>query len=112
MSSTCWSFASNSQIESELLRKGKKTVDLSEMFIARHSYLRKINEHLRLKGTNFFTPGGQFHDVMWVIKNYGMMPESAYSGKVSGEINHNHSGLDTVVQEFVKKLLSVYQPPV
>jgi len=106
MSSTCWSFASNSQIESELLRKGKKAVDLSEMFIARYSYLRKINQHLKLKGTNFFTPGGQFHDVMWVIKNYGMMPESAYSGKVKGVINHNHTDLDTVVKQFVEKLLA------
>jgi bleomycin hydrolase len=106
MSSTCWSFASNSQIESELLRKGKKPVDLSEMFVARYSYLRKINQHLKLKGTNFFTPGGQYHDVMWVIKNYGMMPESAYSGKVNGEINHNHTDLDTVVKQFVNKLLA------
>ncbi len=105
MSSTCWSFASNSQIESELLRKGKKPVDLSEMFIARYSYLRKINQHLKLKGTNFFTPGGQYHDVMWVIKNYGMVPESAYTGRVNGESNHDHTNLDTVVKRFVTKLL-------
>ncbi len=106
MSSTCWSFASTSQIESELLRKGKKPIDLSEMFIARHSYLRKISQHLKLKGTNFFTPGGQFHDVMWVVKNYGMMPESAYTGRVNGESNHNHFNLDTVVKEFVYRLLA------
>jgi bleomycin hydrolase len=105
MSSTCWSFASNSQIESELMRNGKKPVDLSEMFIARYSYLRKIYQHLKLKGTNFFTPGGQFHDVMWVVKNYGMMPESAYSGKANGESNHNHTNLDTIAQRFVNKLL-------
>jgi bleomycin hydrolase len=106
MSSTCWSFASNSQIESEILRNGKKTVDLSEMFIARYSYIRKIYQHLKLKGTNFFTPGGQFHDVMWVVKNYGMMPETAYNGKVNGEINHNHENLDTVIKQYVEKLVS------
>lgn len=106
MSSTCWSFASNSQIESELMHKGKKPVDLSEMFIARYSYLRKIYQHLKLKGTNFFTPGGQFHDVMWVIKNYGMMPESAYSGKVNGQVYHNHTDLDTMIKQVVEKLLA------
>jgi bleomycin hydrolase len=106
MSSTCWSFASNSQIESELLRQGKKPVDLSEMFIARYSYIRKIYQHLKLKGTNFFTPGGQFHDVMWVIKNYGMMPESAYSGKIKGTVSHDHTDLDTIVKQFVNKLLN------
>lgn len=105
MSSTCWSFASNSQIESELLRKGKKNIDLSEMFVARYSYVRKIYQHLKLKGSNFFTPGGQFHDVMWVIKNYGMMPESAYDGKVNGEFNHNHELLDTAIKQYVDKLL-------
>ena len=105
MSSTCWSFASNSQIESELLRKGKKPVDLSEMFIARHSYIRKIYQYLKLKGKNFFTPGGQYHDVMWVIKNYGMMPESAYSGKARGELNHDHTDLDTVMKRFADKLV-------
>jgi bleomycin hydrolase len=106
MSSTCWSFASNSQIESEIMRNGKKGFDLSEMYIARHSWLRKINQHLRLKGTNFLTAGGQFHDVMWVIKNFGMMPESAYSGKVNDETTHNHNELDTMVNRFVQKLLA------
>jgi bleomycin hydrolase len=110
MSSTCWSFASNSQIESELLREGKKPIDLSEMFIARYSYLRKIYQHLKLKGSNFFTPGGQFHDVMWVVKNYGMMPESAYNGKARGELNHDHSDLDTVIKRYADKLLRQGKP--
>ena len=30
---TCWSFATTSFIESELLRMGKPSVDLSEMFL-------------------------------------------------------------------------------
>jgi len=105
MSSTCWSFASNSQIESELLRRGKKPFDLSEMFIARYSYIHKIYQHLKLKGTSFFTPGGQFHDVIWVIKNYGMMPESAYNGRGRGEKNHDHSELDTIIRRYTIKLL-------
>jgi bleomycin hydrolase len=32
-SSTCWSYASLSFIESELMRKGKPATDLSEMFV-------------------------------------------------------------------------------
>jgi len=102
ISSTCWSFSSISLLESELLKKGKGEVDLSEMFIARYSMKRKIHRHLKLKGGNFFTPGGQFHDAVWVIKNFGMMPEEAYSGKGQGELNHNHADLDTVFSWFVK----------
>jgi bleomycin hydrolase len=106
MSSTCWSFSSNSFLESELMKMGRGKFDLSEMFVARYSMLRKIRRHLLLKGQNFFTPGGQFHDVMWVIKNYGIVPESVYSGKVHGEFNHNHSEMDTIITRYVKDMLS------
>jgi bleomycin hydrolase len=105
MSSTCWSFSSNSLLESELIKKGKGLNDLSEMFVARYSMLRKIQRHLKLKGQNFFTPGGQFHDAVWVMKNYGMMPEEMYSGKGRGEKNHDHSNMDTALSFFVKECL-------
>ena len=102
MSSTCWSFSSTSLLESELMKMGKGKVDLSEMFIARHSMVRKIERHLKLKGENFFTPGGQFHDVVWVIKNFGAVPEEAYNGKGRGEQQHNHAEMDTALSQVVK----------
>jgi bleomycin hydrolase len=105
-SSTCWSFASNSFLESELKRLGHDVPDLSEMFVARYSYLRKIETHIRLKGGNFFTPGGQFHDVLWVMKNYGMMPQTAYPGVNGTEGHYNHSELDTVIKQYVAYLLT------
>jgi bleomycin hydrolase len=106
ISSTCWSFSSNSFLESELMKMGRGNFDLSEMFVARYSMLRKIRRHLQLKGQNFFTPGGQFHDVMWVIKNYGIVPESAYPGKGRGENSHNHSEMDTVLSRYVKDMVT------
>jgi len=106
MSSTCWSFSANSFIESELIKMGKGKFDLSEMYVARYSMVRKIRRHLILHGQNFFTPGGQFHDVIWVIKNYGIVPESAYPGKGRGEKNHNHAELDTVLSRYVKKMVN------
>jgi bleomycin hydrolase len=102
MSSTCWSFASTSLLESELLRSGKGQEDISEMFVARYSMLRKIERHLAMKGGNFFTPGGQFHDVVWVMKNYGMVPEVIYNGKGRGEKSHDHSEMDTLLSHFVQ----------
>ncbi len=103
MSSTCWSFSSVSLLESELMKSGKGKADLSEMFIARYSLVRKIQRHLKLKGGNFFTPGGQFHDAVWVISNFGMVPEEAYNGKGRGEFYHNHTELDTVLSQAVKE---------
>jgi bleomycin hydrolase len=105
MSSTCWSFSSISILESEVIKKGKQPGDLSEMFVARYSYVRKIERHLATKGKNFFTPGGQFHDVVWVMKNYGMVPEQVYSGRVNGERSHDHTLLDTAMLHFVNDLL-------
>jgi bleomycin hydrolase len=102
MSATCWSFSSNSFLESELMKMGKGENDLSEMFVARYSMLRKIKRHLQLKGQNFFTPGGQFHDAAWVMKNYGMVPEEVYSGKGRGETRHDHAEMDTLLNYFVK----------
>lgn len=106
LSSTCWSFASLSFLESELIKKGNGVFDLSEMFIARYSLIRKIDRHLELKGSNYFTPGGQFHDVIWVIKNHGIVPESAYSGKLLEFFPHNHAKLDTLLGKFVKELVA------
>jgi bleomycin hydrolase len=106
MSSTCWSFSSNSFLESELMKLGKEKFDLSEMFVARYSMVRKIQRHLQLKGQNFFTPGGQFHDVIWVFRNYGIVPESVYPGKARGESYHNHAEMDTVFSHFVKDCVS------
>jgi bleomycin hydrolase len=106
MSSTCWSFSSMSLLESELIKKGKGANDLSEMFIARYSMLRKIERHLKLKGGNFFTPGGQFHDAVWVMKNYGLVPEEVFSGKGRGEFNHNHADMDTLLSHLVKECIA------
>ena len=105
MSSTCWSFSGNSFLESELMKMGRGNFDLSEMFVARYSMLRKIRRHLELKGQNFFTPGGQFHDVIWVLKNFGIVPESAYPGKGRGETNHNHSEMDTILSHYVNDMV-------
>jgi len=75
------------------------------MFIARYSYINKVRQFLAQKGKIFFTPGGQFHDVIRVARQYGMMPESAYTGRPRGEFNHDHSELDTLMIQYVNHLL-------
>ena len=67
-SSTCWSFATTSFIESELLRKGKGEFDLSEIFNTRFIYPLKVKMYILMQGNCFFTAGGQPHDVMNIVK--------------------------------------------
>lgn len=105
-SGTCWSFGTISFIESELLRMKKGEFDLSEMFIARHTYKQKAINHIRMLGHTFLTPGGQPHDVMNVIKIYGIVPESDYTGRTIGESLHNHNELDTLAKAMIKGLVS------
>ena len=108
MSSTCWSFASNSFLESELMRNSRHPVKLSEMFIARYSYINKVYQYLAQKGKVFFTPGGQFHDVLKVVRKYGMVPEEIYNGQVTHPVStiYNHDKLDTAMHMLVLKLLA------
>ncbi len=109
MSATCWSFASNSFLESELLLKTEEKINLSEMYVARFSYINKIYQYLALGGSTFFTPGGQFHDVLKVVKQHGIVPETAYTGKPNGELNHNQAKLDTLMHHFAQSLLKKRQ---
>ncbi len=103
---TCWSFATISFLESEVLRKtGIKDIDLSEMYIVRNVYNRKAKNFVRLHGLTNFSQGGQAHDVIDQIKLTGLVPEKIYSGKRIGEKRHNHGELATILTAFVKGII-------
>ena len=95
--STCWSFSSLSFFESEIIRLKNERHNLSEMFIARNAYLGKAENYLRMYGTFTFGPGGAFHDIPWVIKRYGIVPEEVYKGLNYGSTTHKHSEMEAVL---------------
>jgi bleomycin hydrolase len=97
-SGTCWSFSSLSFFESELIRMGKPKVNLSEMFIVRNAYMAKADKYVRMHGLINFGPGGAFHDVAYVIKNYGLVPQPAYIGLVNGDKEINHNEMDAMLK--------------
>lgn len=103
--STCWSFSSLSFLESELIRIGKGEFDLSEMFIVRYTYLGKTDKYVRMHGNSNLAGGGAFHDVLNVIREYGIVPEEVYSGKVIGEENHIHGEMDAVIKGYVDAVI-------
>lgn len=104
-SSTCWSFSGLAFFESELLRMGKPEVDLSEMFVVSHSYTDKADKYVRMNGTINFAAGGSFHDVLYVLKNYGIVPETAMTGLQYGTENHMHGELDDITSGLVKSVV-------
>ncbi len=98
---TCWSFATTSFVETELMRMGKGKHILSPMFNVRYAYMPKAENYIRYNGLTNFGIGGQAHDVMNIIKEYGFVPEEAYTGKKIEEEEHNHGEMDAVLKAIV-----------
>jgi bleomycin hydrolase len=86
---TCWSFATTSFLESEIIRKGYPEVDLSEMFFVYHNYKNKAFQYLLYHGNNNFGEGSLSHDVIKVLREQGMATQESYPGILKeGKYNH------------------------
>lgn len=114
-SGTCWSFSGLSLFESEMIRMGMEPVDLSEMYIVRRAYEMKAERFVRMQGKAQFGPGGQFHDIIDVVRQFGILSESEYGGQpiAYGKPHHNEmdamlKGMVNVVVKNPNKKLSPY----
>jgi len=94
---TCWSFATTSFIEAELLRMGKGEYDLSEMYIVRNNYYDRLRDNFVKEGKGNLGQGSVGHD--WIVEfiNNGIVPDEAYTGLNYGLPNHNHGELNAFV---------------
>lgn len=102
---TCWAFATNSFIESELLRMGKGEHNISEMFAVRMVYPQKIRNYVRLHGKTQFGAGSLTGDLFRVVRRHGIVPESVYSGRHVGQSHHNHQEMDAVLKAALDALI-------
>lgn len=105
-SNTCWSYTGNSFLESEMIRMGKKPMEISQIYTARQAYLEKARTFVRLHGGLSMKEGGQLHDVLNTYRKYGAMPRSAYSG-LRGKATYNDfreltPALNTMLKVLVK----------
>ena len=95
---TCWDFATISMVESELLRMGKGTYDLSEMYVADHVLREKANAYYRFHGNNTFADGGLSHDVLTAIGRYGIVRHSDFTALWPYETEYNDGEMMTVLK--------------
>ena len=100
-SGTCWSFSGLGFIENEILRNTGKEMDLSEMWVVRNCYSDKADRFVRMDGKTNFAAGGSTLDVVYVIDNYGIVPEEIYRGLNYGEEKHDHYELQPVLEGIV-----------
>jgi bleomycin hydrolase len=103
---TCWSYSGNSFIESEMIRMGKKPVDIAEIFTARQVYLGKARNYILLGGNGNLGDGAELHDVMNIIRKNGAMPQSAYTiedyGKGSVKSGEMQKRIKEILDTFLK----------
>lgn len=104
-SGTCWSFSGTSFLEDEVMHKGGPELDLSEMYTVRQCYIDKAKKYIRMGGTINFAQGGSALDVPYVVKNYGVIPEEAYSGLNYGEKKHSHYEMADALTGYLKGVL-------
>ncbi len=104
-SGTCWSYATTGFVESEMLRMGKKPVDISEMFTVRNVYFDKAEKYVRLHGYLNFAQGGALPDVMYVIRKYGAVPQEVYEGLDYGTDINNHGELEAVLKSMLDEVI-------
>ena len=104
-SGTCWSYSTIAFLESELIRMGKGAYDLSEMFVVHHTMLDRAEYVVRLYGNAQFAPGGSAYDVIYCLKNYGLVPQEAMPGIKYGSTPADtlpvHTELDAVAKGVV-----------
>ncbi|HLN20283.1 MAG TPA: C1 family peptidase [Bacteroidales bacterium] len=93
---TCWSFATTSFIESELLRMGKGEYDLSEMYIVRYNYIDKLHDNFLKQGNGNLGQGSLSHDWMIEFTVNGIVPDEVYTGQNFSSQNELNSVINAI----------------
>lgn len=104
-SGTCWSYSTNSFLESEMIRKGKAPVELAQIYSARKVYSEKADAYVRLHGGLSWGDGGACHDVINMYAKYGAMPQSAYTGLHYGFTKNKFGEMQAVLQSMLDALV-------
>ena len=103
---TCWSFATTSFLEAEIIRLTGKAIDLSEMYNVRNTYLDKAENYVSRQGKCQFGEGGLSHDVINSARKYGIVPETDFIGKTNLNEKYDHNKMEAELEAIVKKAVA------
>ena len=109
-SGTCWCFSALSFLESEAIRinnlKEADYPDFSEMFVVSHSYVERADKYIRVDGRMGFSAGSWSEDAInHVMKDYGLVPQSAMPGTNYGTELPVHAEVDAVAKAYVDAIV-------
>lgn len=105
-SGTCWSYSTNSFIESEMMRIGKPPIKLAEMFSAHGVYMDKADNYVRMHGSVAWGDGGSLHDVIDMYAKYGAMPQEVYTGLHYGTTKNKFAEMQAILKAMLDAVIS------
>lgn len=109
-SGTCWSYAGNSFLESEIYKKHKRVLDIAEIYTARKTYEEKAKNYVMMDGFLNYGDGGSLHDVINMYKKYGIMPQEAYTGLINGAVKNNFKEMQIELKNNLDKIIAKKAP--
>lgn len=101
---TCWSFATTSFYESEILRQSGKRVEISEIYTAYFEYVEKARRFIEKRGNSHFSEGSQGNAVARIMNTYGAVPEEVYTGLINGRKYHSHAKMVEEMSSFLNSM--------
>jgi len=101
---TCWCFSTSSFYESEIDRMTGKQVKLSEMYTVYWEYVEKARRFIEKRGDSNFDEGSEGNAVARIMKQYGAVPESAYTGLLHGRKFHTHAQMMEEMKGFLNSM--------
>lgn len=101
-SGTCWCYSTLGTVEADILKEKGIDVDLSDMWVVRHTYFEKAVKYVRMHGMANLSQGGNAHDVINMIDKYGIVPESVYSGLQYGTDKNVFGEIDGAIGAYTK----------
>lgn len=104
-SGTCWSYSTNSFLESEMIKLGKKPIELSQIYSARCTYFEKAKNYVRMHGAVSLGDGGSSHDVINMYRKYGALPQSVYSGLNYGTNKNKFAEMAAMTQAMLEAVV-------
>lgn len=74
------------------------------MFVVHKTMQDRGVNYVRYHGDSSFSPGGSFYDVMYCIKNYGIVPQEVMPGIMYGDTLPVHNELDAVASGYINAI--------
>lgn len=99
---TCWCFSTTSYYESEVKRITGKEIKLSEMYIVYWEYVERARYFVETRGKMSLGEGSQTMAVARMMKKYGAVPATSYTGLLAGQTVHAHDKMFTEIEAFLK----------